>query len=158
MMLSPASLAQIDREIAKYPDDHRQSAVISALRIAQDEKGWLSTEIMDFIADYLGMPPVAVYEVASFYAMYDLAPVGRHKITVCTNLPCRLTGADEIVEYLKKKLGVDLNETTADGRFTLKEGECMGACCDAPLCLVNSQRMESFLTPEKMDKLLDELK
>jgi NADH-quinone oxidoreductase subunit E len=157
MMLSSESLAQIDREISKYPPEHRQSAVMFALRIAQEEKGWLSTEIMDFVADYLGMPPIAVYEVASFYAMYDMAPVGRHKITICTNLPCRLGGADDTAEYLKKKLGIGFNETTPDGRFTLKEGECFGACGDAPLCLVNVQRMEGFLTPDKVDKLLDEL-
>ena len=156
-MLSPASLQQIDREIAKYPPERKQSAVISALRIAQVEKGSLATEIMDFIAVYLDMPPIAVYEVASFYAMYDLAPVGRHKVTVCTNLPCRLTGADDIAEYLKKKLGIAFNETTADGRFTLKEGQCFGACGDAPLCLVGDDRMCGFLTPEQVDKLLDSL-
>ena len=103
---------------------------MAALASAQDEKGWLSTETMDFVADYLGMPPIAVYEVASFYAMYNLSPQGRNKITVCTNLPCALSGATHAAEHLQKKLGVGFNETTPDGAFTLKEGECMGACGD----------------------------
>jgi NADH-quinone oxidoreductase subunit E len=157
-MLSQESLAQIDKEIAKYPAEQRQSAVMSALRIAQVEKGWLSNEVIDFIADYLGMQPIAVYEVATFYNMYNTQPVGRHKICVCTNLPCKLMGADAIADRLKKKLGVDFGETTEDKQFTLVEGECMGACGDAPLLLVNNHRMESFLSEEKVDALLDELK
>lgn len=157
-MLSPESLALIDKEIAKYPAEHRQSAVMSALRIAQVEKGWLSNELMDFVAHYLGMQPIAVYEVATFYNMYNTRPVGRHKICVCTNLPCKLMGADEIADRLKKKLGVEFGETTEDKLFTLVEGECMGACGDAPLLLVNNHRMESFLNDEKVDALLDELK
>jgi NADH-quinone oxidoreductase subunit E len=157
-MLSPESLALIDKEIAKYPAEQRQSAVMSALRIAQVEKGWLSNELMDFIAHYLGMQPIAVYEVATFYNMYNTRPVGRHKICVCTNLPCKLMGADEIANRLKQKLGVEFGETTEDKQFTLVEGECMGACGDAPLLLVNNHRMESFLNEEKVNALLDELK
>src|SRR3954469_11901300 len=122
MTLSSVSLEKIDREVAKYPK--KDSAVMSALAIAQDEKGWLSSETMDFVAHYLGMPPIAVYEVASFYTMYDLKPVGRHKLTLCTNLPCALQGANRTGEALRQKLGIGYNQTTPDGRFTLKEGEC----------------------------------
>jgi NADH-quinone oxidoreductase subunit E len=157
-MLSPAALKKIDREVAKYPADQKQSAVMAALAIAQDEVGFLATEIMDYVAAYLQMPPIAVYEVASFYAMYNLRPVGRHKITICTNLPCALSGATHAANYLKDRLGIGFNETTADGRFTLKEGECMGACGDAPVLLVDNKRMESWMTDDKLDKLLDELK
>ncbi len=157
-MLSAEALKKIDREVAKYPADQKQSAVMSALAIAQDEKGHLSTEMMDFVAGYLGMAPIAVYEVATFYAMYDLQPVGRHKLCICTNLPCALSGAQEAAEHLKKKLGVDWNETTADGRFTLKQGECFGACGDAPVMLVNNKKMVSSMTPEKIDQWLAELK
>jgi NADH-quinone oxidoreductase subunit E len=157
-MLSPESLAQIDKEVAKYPAEQRQSAVMSALRIAQVEKGWLSNEVMDFVAHYLGMQPIAVYEVATFYNMYNTRPVGRHKLCVCTNLPCKLMGADQIADKLKQKLGIEFGETTEDKAFTLVEGECMGACGDAPLLLVNNHRMESFLNDEKVDALLDELK
>lgn len=158
LLLSPEALARIDRAAAKYPPDQRQSAVMAALTIAQDEKGWLSSATMDFVAQYLGMPPIAVYEVASFYAMYDVKPVGRHKITICTNLPCALQGANVAAEHLRKKLGVGFNETTADGRFTLKEGECFGACGDAPVLLVNNTRMCCAMTPDKLDGLLEELK
>lgn len=157
-MLSTESLALIDKEIAKYPAEQSQSAVMSALRIAQVEKGWLSNEVMDFVADYLGMQPIAVYEVATFYNMYNTKPVGKHKLCVCTNLPCKLMGADAVAERLKNKLGIEFGETTEDKRFTLVEGECMGACGDAPLLLVNNHRMESFLNDEKVDALLDELK
>ncbi|MEW5879286.1 MAG: NADH-quinone oxidoreductase subunit NuoE [Pseudomonadota bacterium] len=157
-MLSAQARAKIDRETAKYPSEHRQSAVIAALAIAQDEHGWLSKELMEEVADYLGIPPIAVYEVASFYAMYNLEPIGRYKITVCTNLPCALSGGKRAAEYLKNKLGIDFNETTADGCFTLKEGECMGACGDAPVLLVNNKRMESFMTDEKLDALIAALR
>ncbi|HET9113074.1 MAG TPA: NADH-quinone oxidoreductase subunit NuoE [Burkholderiales bacterium] len=157
-MLSPASLAQIDQEVAKYPSNQRQSAVMSALRIAQVEKGWLAIETMDFIADYLGMPAIAVYEVATFYNMYNTVPTGKYKVTLCTNISCMLMGAPEMAEHLKQRLGCEFGETTADGKFTLKEGECMGACGDAPLCLINNHRMESFLTAEKIDTILEELK
>lgn len=157
-MLSQESRQQIDREIAKYPADQKQSAVMAALAIAQMEQGWLSTEAIEAVAEYLGMAPVAVYEVASFYNMYDLAPVGRYKITVCTNLPCALSGGVHAADYLKQKLGVGFNETTPDGKYTLKEGECMGACGDAPVMLVNNVRMCSFMQPEQIDRLLGECK
>ena len=156
-MLSEAALSRIDREIAKYPPDQKQSAVMSALAIAQDEKGWLPPEAMDFVASYLGMPPVAVYEVATFYAMYNRQPVGRYKITLCTNLPCALQDAVRTADYLKAKLGIGFGETTADGLVTLQEGECMGACGDAPVLLVNNKRMCGFMQPEKIDALLAEL-
>lgn len=156
-MLSIEALKKIDREIAKYPEDQKQSAVMSALAIAQDEKGWLATETMDYIAKYLGMPPIAVYEVATFYNMYNLQPTGRFKLTICTNLPCALSGANEAAAYLKQKLKIDFNETSADGLFTLKEGECMGACGDAPVLLVNNKRMCSFMNNEQIDRLIEEL-
>ena len=157
-MLSAESLKKIDREIAKFPVEQKQSAVMAALAIAQDEKGWLSTETMDYVAHYLGMPPIAVYEVASFYNMYNLEPGGRHKVTVCTNLPCALSGGADAAEHLKDCLGVGFNETTADGRITLKQGECMGACGDAPVLLVNNKRMCSRMSHDKLDQLLSELK
>jgi len=156
-MLSAESLKRIDREIAKYPVEQKQSAVMSALAIAQDEKGWLADETMNFVAEYLGMPPIAVFEVATFYNMYNLEPVGKYKITVCTNLPCALSGSNDSAAYLKKKLGIEFNQTTADGKFTLKEGECFGACGDAPVLLVNNKRMCSFMSNETIDKLLEEL-
>ena len=156
-MLSADALKKIDREIAKYPPDQKQSAVMSALAIAQDEKGWLATETMDFVAQYLGMPPVAVYEVATFYAMYNLKPRGKHKITICTNLPCALQDAGASADYLKQRLGIGFGETTADGQVTLLEGECMGACGDAPVLLVNNKRMCSFMRREQLDALLAEL-
>jgi len=156
-MLSPESLRRIDREIAKYPADRKQSAVMAALIIAQDEKGWLSTETMDFVAQVLGMPPVAVYEVASFYNMYHLEQTGTHKLTICTCLPCGLQGSLEAADYLKKKLGIGFDETTPDGWFTLKEGECMGACAMAPVVLVNNKRMCDHMTKDKLDALIDEL-
>jgi NADH-quinone oxidoreductase subunit E len=158
MSLTPAALAKIDREIAKYPADQKQSAVMAALAIAQDEHGWLPTAVMDFVAQYLEMPPVAVYEVATFYTMYNLKPVGRNKLTICTNLPCALQGATDAAAYLRQKLGIGFNETTADDRITLKEGECMGACGDAPVLLHNNKRMLCGMTPDKLDKLIGELK
>ena len=157
-MLSSETRKQIDREIAKYPADQKQSAVMSALALAQAEHGWLSSEVMDAVASYLGMPPVAVYEVASFYTMYNLRPTGCFKVTLCTNLPCALQGAAAAAEHLKVKLGIGFGETTADGAFTLKEGECMGACGDAPVLIVNDRRMCSWMTAPKLDELLDELR
>jgi NADH-quinone oxidoreductase subunit E len=156
-MLSPESLDKIDREIAKYPPAQKHSAVMAALIVAQDEKGWLATETMDFVAKVLGMAPVAVYEVASFYNMYNLAPTGKYKLTVCTCLPCGLQGSLDAADHLKARLGVDFNETTRDGRFTLKEGECMGACAMAPVVLVNNKKMHDYMSKEKLDALLDEL-
>ena len=157
-MLSNEALLKIDQASAKYPADQRQSTVMAALTIAQDEKGYLSAEVMDFVADYLGMPPIAVYEVASFYTMYDLKPIGRHKLTICTNLPCALQGATVAAKHLKDKLGINFNETTPDGRITLKEGECMGACGDAPVLLVNNKRMCSWMSDDKLDRLIEELR
>lgn len=156
-MLSEQALVQIAAEVAKYPAEHKQSAVMGALRIAQVEKGWVSPDVMLEIAQILEMPPVAVEEVATFYNMYDLKPVGKHKITVCTNLPCALTGGVDAADYIKKKLNIGFNETTADGLFTLKEGECMGACGDAPVLLLNNHNMCSFMSTEKIDALLQEL-
>ena len=157
MLLSEQAYKRIDRELTKFPADQKQSAVMSALAIAQEEQGWLSPDVMQEIADYLGMPAIAVQEVATFYTMYNTKPVGKHKITVCTNLPCALSGGEHAAEYLKQKLGVDYNEITADGKFTVKEGECMGACGDAPVLLVNNHRMCSFMSNEKLDALLEEL-
>jgi NADH-quinone oxidoreductase subunit E len=157
-MLSTDSLRKIDREIAKYPPEQKRSAVMSALIIAQDEKGWLPPEVMDFVADYLGMPSVAVYEVATFYSMYNLKPTGRHKITVCTCLPCGLQGALDAADHLRERLGIDFNETTPDGKFSLKEGECMGACAMAPVLLVNNKKMHDYMTHEKLDRLIEGLR
>lgn len=156
-MLSADVQRKIDHELTKYPPDQRQSAVMSALALAQEQHGWLSTEVMDAVAQYLGMPPVAVYEVASFYAMYNLRPPGRFKIAICTNLPCALSGANVAAEHLKQRLGIDFNETTADGAFTLKEGECFGACGDAPVLIVNDRRMCGWMSNAKLDELLAEL-
>ena len=156
-MLTAESLKRIDREIAKYPADQKQSAIMASLAIAQEEHGWLSSDSIEFVANYLGMAPIAAYEVASFYNMYDLKPVGKYKLTVCTNLPCMLSGGVDAGEYLKSKLGIGFNETTPDGKITLKEGECMGACGDAPVMLVNNRRMCSCMHPEQIDKLLAEL-
>jgi NADH-quinone oxidoreductase subunit E len=156
-MLSAESLKRIDREIAKYPADQKRSAVMAALAVAQDEKGWLSTETMDFVASYLSIPPIAVYEVATFYEMYNTEPVGKYKLAICTNLPCALQGAGRAAEHLKKKLGIGFDETTADKMFTLKQGECFGACGDAPVMLVNDKHMASWMSDEKIDALLTEL-
>jgi NADH-quinone oxidoreductase subunit E len=148
---------RIDREIAKYPPDQKQSAVMAALVIAQDERGWLSDATMEEVARYLGMAPVAVREVATFYNMYNLAPTGKHKITICTCLPCGLQGSLAAADHLKARLGIDFNETTPDGQFTLKEGECMGACAMAPVVLVNNKKMHDYMSNEKLDRLVDEL-
>jgi NADH-quinone oxidoreductase subunit E len=158
MLLSEQCYKKIDRELAKYPADQRQSAVMGALAHAQVELGWLAPDTMQEIADYIGMPAIAVQEVATFYNMYNTRPVGRHKITVCTNLPCALSGGVRAAQHLKDKLGIDYRDTTADGEFTLMEGECMGACGDAPVMLVNDQRMCSFMSHDKIDALVEELK
>lgn len=154
LLLSSDAYRKIDREIAKFPADQRRSAVIAALAVAQDELGWVSQEVIEEVASYLNMPPIAVYEVATFYSMYNVKPMGRYKITLCTNLPCALSGATRAAEHLKRRLGVEFGETTADGMYTLKEGECFGACGDAPVLLVNNKRMESFMTNEKLDAML----
>jgi NADH-quinone oxidoreductase subunit E len=156
--LSPAAFSRIDREVAKYPADQKQSAVMAALAIAQDECGWLPKDVIATVARYLDMEPIAAYEVATFYNMYDLQPVGKYKLTVCTNLPCALSGGVHAADYLKEKLCIDFNETTPDGKFTLKEGECLGACGDAPVMLLNNKKMCSFMLPEEIDKLLAECK
>ena len=153
-VLSADALAHIDREIGKYPPDQKVSAVMAALAIAQDEHGYLSEPVMEFVAHYLGMTPIAVYEVATFYEMYDLQPVGKHKVAICTNLPCALSGAAESAQHLKRCLGVGFGETSADRRFTLKQGECFGACGDAPVMLVNNKQMLIGMTPEKIDQWL----
>jgi NADH-quinone oxidoreductase subunit E len=157
MVLSEQALKKIDRELAKFPADQRQSAVMAALAIAQDETSWLSPEVLQFVADYIGMPAVAVQEVATFYNMYNTKPVGKHKITICTNLPCALSGGERAAHHLKQKLGLDYKETSADGKFTLMEGECMGACGDAPVLLVNNKRMCGFMSNDKIDALVSEL-
>ena len=157
-ILSAEACGRIDREVAKYPAEQKQSAVMAALAIAQDEHGWLPEEVIAAVAAYLDMAPIAVYEVASFYNMYNLRPTGRCKLTICTNLPCALSGANHAAEHLKRRLGIGFGETSADGQFTLKEGECLGACGDAPVLLVNNKRMESFMSNERLDALLDELK
>ena len=152
-MLSKQSLAQIDREIEKYPPGRRSSAVMAALRIVQEHHGWLSAELMDAVADYLGMSPIAVSEVASFYSMYDLKPVGRHKLCVCTNISCLLNGSDHVVAHLEQRLGIKPGETTPDGKFTLKEVECLGACVGAPMMQIGKTYYEQ-LTPDKLDEIL----
>jgi NADH-quinone oxidoreductase subunit E len=157
-MLSPQAIEKIDYELTKYPAEERQAAVMSALRIVQTERGWLSKESISEVAQYLRMPEIAALEVATFYNMYDLVPVGQYKITICTNISCMLRDSDEIVDHLKAKLGVGFNEVTADGKFCLKEGECMGACGGAPLMTVNNHTMHELLTPAKVDAILQELK
>lgn len=157
-MLSAEAKQKIDVELTKYPADKRQAAVMSALRIVQTELGWLSPECISDVAQYLRIPEIAALEVATFYNMYDLQPVGQYKITVCTNISCMLRGSDEIVEHLQGKLGVGFNEVTADGKFCLKEGECMGCCGGAPLLHINNTDMHEFLTTEKVDEILEGLK
>lgn len=157
-MLSAEAIEKIDYELTKYPADQRQAAVMSALRIVQTERGWLSKESISEVAQYLRMPEIAAMEVATFYNMYDLEPVGKYKIAICTNISCMLRDSDAIVDHLQKKLGIGFNEITPDGKFCLKEGECMGACGGAPLLIVNNHTMHEFLTPEKVDTLLEELK
>lgn len=158
MVLSEQAYKKMDREIAKFPADQKQSAVMAALAIAQDEAGWLSPDVMEAVAAYLDMAPIAVQEVATFYAMYNLQPVGKSKITICTNLPCALSGGEKAAQYLKQKLGIGYRETTDDNMFTLMEGECMGACGDAPVLLVNNKRMCGLMSDQKIDALLEELK
>ncbi len=158
-LLTQDSLQRIEREAKKYPPEQRQSAVMSALAIAQDQNGWISNELMEEVAQVLKMPPVWVYEVATFYNMYDLKKAAKHKVVICTNLPCALSGAEKAAEHLKHKCGVKgYNEPSADGRFLVKEGECMGACADAPVMIVDNKRMCSFMSNEKIDKLVEELK
>jgi NADH-quinone oxidoreductase subunit E len=156
-MLSEQIKSRIDRELKKYPADQKQSAVMAALRFVQDEKGWIASDDMKDVAVYLGMPQMAVYEVATFYHMYNLKPMGKHTLTVCTNLSCTLCGSGDTLAYLEKKLGIGLGETTPDGKFGIREGECMGACVDAPLLTINNKKMCGKLTPEKIDRILADL-
>ncbi|NCN88493.1 MAG: NADH-quinone oxidoreductase subunit NuoE [Gallionella sp.] len=156
-MLSQPIQTLIDKELKKYPADQRQSAVMAALRFVQDEKGWIAPEDMADVASYLGMQQMAVYEVATFYHMYNLKPMGRHTLTVCTNLSCTLCGAGDTVAYLEQKLGIKLGEVTADGKFGLREGECMGACVAAPLLTLNNRKLCGHLTNEKIDQILADL-
>ena len=155
-LLSATVRAAIDQWVAKYPQEQKQSAVMAALRLVQEERGWLSNEMMDAVADYLDMEPISVYEVATFYSMYDLKPAGRHKISVCTNISCMLRGSAELMAYLERKLGIKRGETTADGKFVLKEVECLAACGGAPMCLIGKTYHEN-LTPEKVDAILANL-
>jgi NADH-quinone oxidoreductase subunit E len=155
-MLSKESLNAVQREVAKYPADRKSSAVMAALRIAQEQHGWLSVELMDFVAELLEMRPIEVYEVATFYSMYEMKPVGRHKICVCTNISCMLRGSDEVVRHLENRLGIRMGETTADGRFTLKEVECLAACVGAPMFQIDKTYYEN-LTPDRIDDILGSL-
>ncbi len=156
-MLTQETLARFDREVAKYPAEQKQSAVMACLTLAQVEKGWLDKDTIAEVAAYLDMPAIAAEEVATFYNMYNLKPVGKYKLAVCTCIPCALSGGRDAALYLAERLGIELGETTADGRFTLVESECQGACGDAPVALVNNHSMRSFLTPDKLDQLLEEL-
>jgi NADH-quinone oxidoreductase subunit E len=157
-LLSSHARAEIDHWVARYPVEQKQSAVLAALREVQHENGgYLTTELMDAVADYLDMPPIAVYEVASFYSMYELKPVGRHSVSVCTNISCMLRGGDAVLAHIEKKLGIKLGESTPDGKFYLKrEEECLAACCGAPMMQVDHVYYE-HLTPEKVDQVLDSL-
>ena len=157
-MLTQETLARFDREVAKYPAEQKQSAVMACLTLAQVEKGWLDKDTIAEVAAYLDMPAIAAEEVATFYNMYNLKPVGKYKLAVCTCIPCARSGGRDAALYLAERLGIELGETTADGRFTLVESECQGACGDAPVALVNNHSMRSFLTPDKLDQLLEELK
>lgn len=154
-LMSADRMKEIDHWIAKYPADQKQSAVMSALRIVQEEHGHLTQELMDAVADYLGMPPIAVYEVASFYTMYESQPIGRHLVNVCTNISCLLRGSAKVVDHLEKKLDVKLGETTVDGRFTLRSVECLGACVNAPMMQVDKDYHEN-LTTESIDTVLEQ--
>ena len=157
-MISDKLKSEIDHWVKKFPVDQKQSAVLPALRFAQEENGgWLSDEIMKSVAEYLSMPFIAVYEVASFYSMYELKPVGKNKLSVCTNVSCMLAGCDKIVKHLNKKLNIQFGETTPDQKYTLKEVECLGACANAPVMHVGHKYYED-LTPEKIDSILEELK
>ena len=157
MLLSEQAYQKIDRELTKYPGDQKQSAIMAALTIAQDEKDWVSTEVIEDVASYLGVAPIAVQEVATFYNMFNTKPAGRFKLSVCTNLPCALRDGVKTADYLKRKLGIDFQETSADGLFTLVEGECMGACGDSPVLLVNNKHMCVRMSQDKIDAMIQEL-
>ena len=146
------------KEVAKYPVDQKQSAVMACLAIIQQEKGFVSAESEKVVADFLGMAPMAVHEVTSFYNMYNQQAVGKYKLNVCTNLPCQLRDGDKALKFLEKKLGIHMNETTADGLFTLQQCECLGACADSPVMLVNDRTMCSFMSNDKLEQLVDGLR
>jgi NADH-quinone oxidoreductase subunit E len=156
--LSDATRERFAREVAKYPPDQRQSAVMACLAIVQQEQGHVSPEAENAVAAYLGMPPIAVHEVTTFYNMYNQQPVGRFKLNVCTNLPCALRDGDKALEHVCRRLGVEPYGTTADGCFTVQPSECLGACADAPVMLVNDRQMLSFMSPERLDDLLQTLR
>ena len=156
-MISEQSKARFDREVAKYPADGKQSAVMACLAIVQAELGFVSAESEKLVADYLGMAPIAVHEVTTFYNMYNQHPVGKYKLNVCTNLPCQLRDGAKALKHLEHKLGISMGETTADGLFTLQQSECLGACADSPVLLVNDFTMCSFMSNEKLDQLIDGL-
>ena len=158
MTLSDATLARFDKEVAKYPPDQKQSAVMACLAIVQHEQGHVSPEAEDAIAEYLGMAPIAVHEVTTFYNMYNQQPVGQFKLNVCTNLPCQLRGGDHALEHVCERLGVEPYGSTADGHFTVQPSECLGACADAPVMLVNDRQMVSFMSNARLDELVDTLK
>jgi NADH-quinone oxidoreductase subunit E len=158
LAFSEATLARFAREVAKYPADQKQSAVMACLSIVQQEQGWVSPEAEKGIGDYLGMPAIAVHEVTTFYNMYNQKAMGKFKLNVCTNLPCMLRDGGKALQYLEKKLGIHMGETTADGLFTLQQSECLGACADSPVMLVNDRHMCSFMSNEKLDQLIDGLK
>jgi len=157
-MISQATKARFDREVAKYPADQKQSAVMACLAIVQQELGWVSPESERVVAEHLGMAPIAVHEVTTFYNMYNQQTVGKYKLNVCTNLPCQLRGGAQALAHLEGKLGIHAGQTTADGLFTLQPSECQGACADAPVLLVNDRHMCSFMSPEKLDQLIADLK
>ena len=157
-MISEATRARFDREVAKYPADQKQSAVMACLAIVQQEQGHVSIASERLVADYLGMAPIAVHEVTTFYNMYNQQPVGKFKLNVCTNLPCQLRDGQSALHHLEHKLGIAMGETTADGLFTLQQSECLGACADSPVMLVNDRTMCSFMTNDKLDQLVDGLK
>ena len=158
MNLSDATKARFAREVAKYPADQKQSAVMACLSIVQQEQGHVSPEAELAVADYLGMPPIAVHEVTTFYNMYNQQPVGRFKLNVCTNLPCQLRDGEKAIQHLCSRLGVEKGGTTPDGLFTVQESECLGACADAPVMLVNDRQMVSFMSNQRLDELVDTLK
>jgi NADH-quinone oxidoreductase subunit E len=158
IQLSDKTLAEIARNVAKYPAEQKQSAVMAALIAAQTEVGWVSPEVIATVAQILEMPMIAVDEVATFYNMYNTKQIGKYKLVICTNLPCQLTHGETAATYLKETLGIGFNETTSCGTFTLKEGECMGACGDSPVMLVNDKQMCSFMSKEKIDALLGKLR
>jgi NADH-quinone oxidoreductase subunit E len=157
-VLSDATQARFAREVAKYPSDQKRSAVMACLAIVQEEQGYVSRDSEDAIAAYLGMPPIAVYEVTTFYNMYNQRPVGKFKLNVCTNLPCQLRHGQQALDHLCHKLGVEEGGTTADGLFTVQKSECLGACADSPVMLVNDRQMCSFMSPERLDELVDTIK